>query len=127
MPFSRVLGIRVVRLHPDGVTIACAVRDELRNFAGMLHGGVTATLADAAVGIALARHFKGARPGATAEMNISYLRPIVDGQAVARARLLRVGEHLCVGRVDIQNARRQLAATAMVTYLLLETSQPMDG
>lgn len=127
MPFNRVLGIRVVRLHSDGVTIACMVRDELRNLAGMLHGGVIATMADAAVGIALASHFKAARSGATAEMKISYLRPIVEGKATARARLLRVGAHLCVGRVDILDAKRQLAATAIVTYLLLETSRPLDG
>jgi hypothetical protein len=41
--------------------------------------------------------------------------------------LLRVGAHLCVGRVDIQDAQRQLAAAAIVTYLLLESSQPLDG
>jgi uncharacterized protein (TIGR00369 family) len=127
MPFNSVLGIRVMRLHSDGVTIACDVRDQLRNSAGMLHGGAIATMADAAVGIALAWHFKGARSGATAEMKISYLRPIVEGRAMARAHLLRVGAHLCVGRVDIQDAKRQLAATAIVTYLLLETSQPLDG
>jgi uncharacterized protein (TIGR00369 family) len=127
MPFNRVLGIRVMRLHSDGVSIACTVRDELRNLAGMLHGGVIATMADAAVGIALARHFKATRSGATAEMKISYLRPILEGQATARAHLLRVGAHLCVGRVDIQDAKRQLAATAIVTYLLLETSEPLDG
>ena len=60
-------------------------------------------------------------------MKISYLRPIVEGKATARARLLRVGAHLCVGRVDILDAKGDLAATAIVTYLLLETSQPLDG
>ena len=120
MPFSRLIGIRVARLHADGVSIECAVRDELRNLAGVLHGGVAATLADAAVGIALTRHFKGARPATTVEMKINYLRPISAGKALARARLLRIGAHLCVGRVDVLDARRQLAATAIVTYMLLK-------
>lgn len=56
MPFNRLLGIRVARLHADGVTIECKVRDPLRNLAGVLHGGVTATMADAAAGIALSQH-----------------------------------------------------------------------
>jgi len=120
MPFNRVLGLRVTRLHADGVTIECAVRDELRNIAGLLHGGVTATMADAAVGIALARHFRGQRPATTVEMKISYLRPIADGKARARARLLRIGTNLCVGRVDVTGAGRELAATALVTYMLLD-------
>ena len=119
MPFNQLLGIRVTRLHPDGVSIECPVRDELRNIAGLLHGGVTATMADAAVGIALARHFKGSRRATTVDLKINYLRPIAHGKATARARLLRVGAHLCVGRVDVFDSQRALAATGIVTYMLL--------
>jgi uncharacterized protein (TIGR00369 family) len=119
MPFNRLLGIRVTRLHADGVSIECAVRDELRNIAGILHGGVTATMADAAVGIALARHFKGSRPATTVDLKINYLRPIAKGKAIARAHLLKVGSRLCVGRVDVFDAGRDLAATSIVTYMLL--------
>lgn len=120
MPFNRLLGIRVARLHADGVTIECRFREELRNSAGVLHGGVAATMADAAVGIALARHFAGRKPVTTIELKINYLRPISEGKAIARARLLRIGAHLCVGRVDVFNTARQLAATALVTYMLLK-------
>jgi len=120
MPFNRLLGIRVTKLHPDGVTIECKMRDELRNLAGLLHGGVTATMADAAVGIAIASHFRGSRRTTTVELKINYLRPIAEGKTTARARLLRVGAHLCVGRVDIFDNSRNLAATAIVTYILLE-------
>src|SRR6059058_619539 len=85
MPFNQLLGIRVARLHGDGVTIECKVRDELLNLAGVLHGGVTATMVDAAVGIALSRHFRGVRPATTVELKINYLRPVVEGKATARA------------------------------------------
>ena len=120
MPFNQLLGIRVAKLHTDGVTIECKVRDELRNLAGLLHGGVTATMADAAVGISIASHFRGSRRTTTIEMKLNYLRPIAEGKAIARAHLLRVGAHLCVGRVDIFDDKRNLAATALVTYMLLE-------
>jgi len=120
MPFNQLLGIRVTKIHADGVTIECKMRDELRNLAGLLHGGVTATMADAAVGIAIASHFRGSRRTTTVELKINYLRPIAEGKATARARLLRVGVHLCVGRVDIFDNGRNLAATAIVTYILLE-------
>jgi uncharacterized protein (TIGR00369 family) len=120
MPFNQLLGIRVAKIHADGVTIECKVRDELRNLAGLLHGGVTATMADAAVGISIASHFRGARRTTTVEMKLNYLRPIAEGKAIARAHLLRIGAHLCVGRVDIFDSKRNLAATALVTYMLLE-------
>ena len=119
MPFNQLLGIRVKRLHKDGVTIQCILREELRNSAGVLHGGVTATMADAAVGIALARHFRGSRLATTVELKISYLRPISHGTTTARAHLLKIGGRLCVGRVDLFDDARKLAASALVTYLLL--------
>jgi uncharacterized protein (TIGR00369 family) len=119
MPFNKLVGIRVVRMHSDGVTVECAMRDELKNVAGVMHGGVTATLADASVGIALARHFGGRRPCTTTDLKINYLRPIAHGKIVARSRLVRIGKTLCVGRVDMSDAQRKLAAVAIVTYMLL--------
>jgi uncharacterized protein (TIGR00369 family) len=82
--------------------------------------GVLATVADAAVGIGLASHFGGRRPITKTEMNINFLRPIQDGKIVARSHLLRIGKRLCVGRVDMFDAKRKLAAVALVTYILLE-------
>jgi uncharacterized protein (TIGR00369 family) len=90
IPFNQHLGLRLVRLHRDGISIACTLRPELMNGAGVLHGGVTATLADAAVGMALARHLGRPRAAATVEMKINYLRPVVHG-ITARAHLVKVG------------------------------------
>jgi uncharacterized protein (TIGR00369 family) len=81
---------------------------------------VFTTVADAAVGIGLASHFGGRRPVTTTEMKINFLRPIQDGNLVARSHLLRIGKRLCVGRVDMFDAKRKLAAVAIVTYMLLE-------
>lgn len=120
MPFNTLVGIRIQRLHSDGVTIACPMADQLRNSAGVMHGGVLATVADAAVGIGLASHFGVRRPITTTEMKINFLRPIQDGTLMARSHLLRIGKRLCVGRVDMFDSKRKLAAVALVTYMLLE-------
>ena len=122
MPFNNLLGMRVARTHRDGVTIECSLRDDLRNLAGVLHGGVTATLADAAVGIALHHHFKGLRPSTTVELKINYFRPIDSGKVIARARLIRIGSSICVGRVDIFDSKKRLAGAALVTYMLLPSA-----
>ncbi len=72
VPFAVLLGIKLTRVHRDGVTIECALRPELTNSFAVAHGGVAATLADAAVGVALNRHFGGKRPITTVEMKINY-------------------------------------------------------
>jgi uncharacterized protein (TIGR00369 family) len=120
VPFARLLGIKLTRLHSDGVTIECALRHELTNSAGVAHGGVAATLADAAVGMALQRHFGGKRPISTVELKVNYFLPAVKGRIFARARLLRIGSTLCVGSVDLTDRQGKQLGAALVTYMLLD-------
>ena len=120
MPFNQLVGIRLVRAHKDGVTIDCKLRPELMNGAGVLHGGVTATLADAAVGIAITLRVGRPKAATTVEMKLNYLRPVASGKIIARSRLLKVGSTLCIGRVDLFNDSRELVGTALLTYMLLK-------
>jgi uncharacterized protein (TIGR00369 family) len=119
-PFNQLVGIRLVRIHRDGVTIDCKLRPELLNVAGVLHGGVTATLADAAVGIAITQRVGRNGAATTVEMKLNYLRPVRGRRVTARARLLRMGSTLCVGRVDMFDDSNELVSTALVTYMLLK-------
>lgn len=118
-PFNSLLGIRVHRLHKDGVTITCRLRDELRNSAGVLHGGVTATLVDAAVGIAIVHQFGGKRWATTVELKLNYFLPVGEGVISARSKLLRVGTSLAVGSVEVRDAQKRLAAFGTATYKLM--------
>ena len=107
------------KVHADGITVACTLRDDLRNSSGAAHGGVAAALADAAVGIAIQRHFCGKRHITTVEMKINYFQPVTSGRICARSRLLRIGSTLCVGSVELTNAQATLVGTAIVTYMFL--------
>ena len=120
VPFAKLLGIRLTRVHRDAVTIECTLRPELKNSTAVAHGGVAATLADAAVGVALNRHFGGKRPITTVEMKINYFLPATKGRLFARARMLRVGSTLCVGSVDLTDTQGDTLGTALVTYMLLD-------
>lgn len=117
--FARLLGVRLAGLHRDGLTLECSVRKKLLNSAGVLHGGVSATLADAAAGVALHYLLGSHRPVTTVEMKINYFRPVSSGRVFARARMLRMGATLCIARVDIADARRKPIGTALVTYMIL--------
>lgn len=117
--FNHWLGLRIAGRHPDGVTIRCDLRPEMFNGNQVLHGGVTATLADAAAGMGLIDRFGGAQPITTTELKINYLRPITGAHADARARFVRIGKTLAVAQVDVTDDRGELAAIALVTYMLL--------
>jgi uncharacterized protein (TIGR00369 family) len=120
VPFNELVGIEFHRAHADGVTIRCKLRDSLMNPAAVLHGGVTATLADVAVAAAIHHRFDGTRPITTVELKINYFRPVSEGTVYARAILLRVGGTLCVGRVDLTDDRKRAIGVAIVTYIFLD-------
>lgn len=119
-PFNEWLGLRVRSRRREGVTVELEVRDELRNGLGVLHGGVTATLIDVAVGMAVWNHFQKRRKMVTVELKLNYFLPVAEGRVRARARLLRVGSSLVVGAVEVWTASRQLAAFGTATYKLLD-------
>lgn len=120
IPFNNLLGIDIKRFHADGVTLRCKARSDLLNGHGALHGGVAASLADAAVGIAI--HYLSAvpRPISTVELKVNYFQPVREGILLARGRILRIGSTLCVGRVDLTNARGSAVGTAIATYMFLD-------
>lgn len=120
IPFNRLLGVEVKRFHQDGVTLSCKVRADLLNSYGGLHGGVTASLSDAAVGVAIHYLNAGTRPITTADLKVNYFQPLREGVLLARARVLRMGSTLCVGRVDLTNAKGDAIGTAIATYVFLD-------
>jgi uncharacterized protein (TIGR00369 family) len=119
VPFNALLGMRLHRVHRDGITIECALRNDLRNSAGVAHGGIAAAMADAAVGIAIQRHFGGGRRITTVELKINYFLPVTEGRIFARSHLLRIGSTLCVGRVDLTDEPGRAIGTAIVTYMMI--------
>jgi uncharacterized protein (TIGR00369 family) len=109
VPCNTLLGMRLYRIHGDGVTIDCPLRDDLRNSAGAAHGGVTAAMADAAVCRIT-----------TVELKINYFRPVREGRIFARSHLLRIGSTLCVGSVDVTDEQARAIGTAIVTYMFVD-------
>lgn len=120
MAFEHKLAIRVVRKHADGVTVEFAIREDFLNSNGVLHGGVTASIADEAAWHALLHEYKGREEMTTTELKVNYLRPIAGKKVIARAYVLRAGKTLGVTRIDMFDGRKKLAAVAVVTYMLLQ-------
>lgn len=127
MAFEHDLQLRVARKHRDGVSVRLKVRPDLLNSNGVMHGGVIAAIADEAAWHAIQNHFQRERACTTSELTINYLRPILGAVATGRAFLMRVGKNLCVTRVDIFDERKRLAATSLVSYMLLAEASSSEA
>lgn len=115
--FNKLVGIEFVAQHEDGVTLRIPLREEHMNGAGVVHGGVTFTLADSAVGHAVTR-IVGKRC-TTAELKINYLKPATKGVLTARSRILRKGRRLVVARVEVHCGDAHIAEV-LTTFAILD-------
>jgi uncharacterized protein (TIGR00369 family) len=117
-PFNQFLGLSAVEAREDGLVMETTVRPEWGNVFGSMHGGVTASLIDTAVGLAALRAFGFARAMTTVELKVNYLKPVVAGRLTVRARLLKTGKTLIVGVADLLDEAGDLCATSLVTYMV---------
>lgn len=118
--FNQHLGFRLTRVYKDGVALECAIEPHKLNLLGTLHGGVTATLIDAAAGFAIISAL-GGRPATTVELKVNYLRPVTHGKIRARSRILKMGRTLAFATVEVKDAHGRLVAAGSTTYMVLET------
>jgi acyl-CoA thioesterase len=94
------------------------VKPTLHNILGGLHGGVTATLIDAAIGIAVFGHY-GGRRATTVELKVNYHRPVTHGVVRARARIVKPGKTLVFGTAEVTDSEGRLVASGSATYMML--------
>lgn len=118
LPFNHLLGMRVRRVYTDGLTLELQVTDSLKNILGTLHGGATAALMDAAIGLAIIGQL-GGRTATTVELKLNYLRPATQGKVRARAKIVKIGKTLAVGTAEVHDMHGHLIAMGSATYLML--------
>jgi uncharacterized protein (TIGR00369 family) len=115
------LGMRDVEETAERLVIEMDNRPDLVNVRGAIQGGLVATLIDIAAG-RLAGDAAGVGHNVTtADMNVHFLSPIIEGPARAEATIVRAGRRLVVTSVDVfDKGRDRLAARATLTFAVLE-------
>jgi len=90
-PFARWFQARVLRKEAGEAELLLEVREEFLQGQGLVHGGILAALLDSALGQAV--ESLGAKV-VTAELSVSYLRPVREGVLLARGWVVHPGRHL---------------------------------
>lgn len=104
------------RRDEHGLTIGFHVREAHCNARGLLHGGVTSSLADNAMGLACADASADARGLLTVHLSVHYLGSATVGQWVeVRARPRRVGGSLAHAHGEVL-ADGETVATASAVF-----------
>ena len=123
--FDRLYGLEILSIGEDEVRAQARVRDELRQPAGLVHGGVFASMAESITSIAtwLAVHAEGKSAQGLSNQT-SFLRPIVDGTIHATARRRHSGRTTWVWEVDITDDQDRLCALVRMTVAVRDLPGP---
>jgi uncharacterized protein (TIGR00369 family) len=115
------LGMRDIEESATRMVIEMDNRPNLVNIRGALQGGLVATLIDVAAGRLAGHVVEPDQDVTTADMNVHFLAPIIEGPARADATIVRAGRRVIVVSVDVTDVGRdRLAARATLSFAVLD-------
>ena len=111
-----LIGLEYVDTGTDEVRARVAVTDDLRQPAGLVHGGVYSALAESVCSAATWLAVQGRGMAAMGQSNsATFLRPITDGHVNALARPRHRGRTTWVWDVEITDDEDRLCALVRMT------------
>lgn len=113
--FYRWAGVELVDASPGRVEIAFEAGTHHLNLQGLVHGGLLATLADTAMGLAVRTVLQPDRRHVTVQFGVEFLSPGRPGKIVAGGRSVKVGSRLGFAEADVTDADGRLLAKAHST------------
>ncbi|MEO8573409.1 MAG: PaaI family thioesterase [Pyrinomonadaceae bacterium] len=116
LPISKLLGMQLVDIQPNEAVVRIEMRDDLRQPSGVLHGGVTATIIDTAMALAVRTHLEDHEYTTTVNLTVHYLRPHKAGAVSCTAKCVKIGKRIFTVSADVQNEEGMLIATGLSTY-----------
>jgi uncharacterized protein (TIGR00369 family) len=123
--FDSLYGLEVVELTDELARGRVIVRDELKQPAGLVHGGVYASIAEslASLGTGLAVYADG-KAAMGLSNQTSFLRPITHGLIHAEARRKHRGRTTWVWEVEIFDDDRRLCVLTRMTVAVRDVGGP---
>jgi uncharacterized protein (TIGR00369 family) len=114
-PFHAALGISVDAVRVGEIDLRLEARPEHTNLLGTVHGGVLATLADTAAGLAVRTSIPRGSRHVSANLDVQYLAPAAVDTLLATGRVVRLGRRLAFAEASVTDDEGLELARAQVT------------
>ena len=117
---ARTLGYEVIEADAGRVVVAITPTGDHLNPAGTVHGGLTATLLDSCMGLAVQSMLDKSEAQTTLEFKISLLRPITPetGPIKAEGVILNRGRRIGTAEGRVTDGKGRLLAHGTTTCLI---------
>ena len=113
------LDIEVVEATPDRVVLSVPVGPRVHQPYGILHGGVSALLAEGAASLGGALAVAPDHIVVGTELNISHLRAVTDGVVTATATPIRKGRQVHVWAIELTDQDGRTISVARCSLQVL--------
>jgi uncharacterized protein (TIGR00369 family) len=113
------LGARLARVETGAVDVELDVGPNHLNLFGTLHGGLIATIADTATGLAMLTSLESGMTHVTTSLSVTFLAPGRAGTVAARARVVKRGGRFGYAEADVVNKEGDLLARASATFTVM--------
>jgi uncharacterized protein (TIGR00369 family) len=116
-PYLKWLGLQVLELGDDSITVKAKWREEWVANArtGHTQGGILAALIDFAADFSLLNQI--GRPVPTIDMRVDYHRPAMQGDLIVKGRVIKYGSQISVCEASVFDADcAKLMASGRGTY-----------
>jgi 1,4-dihydroxy-2-naphthoyl-CoA hydrolase len=114
--FEGLFGLEILELNDERARARVTVRDELKQPAGLVHGGVYASIAESLASWATASAVVSEGKVAVGLSNqTSFLRPITEGSIEALAVRRHRGRTTWIWEVEVSDAHGRLCALTRMT------------
>jgi uncharacterized protein (TIGR00369 family) len=114
------LGIQVTHVSPEKVVLQVEVGPKVHQAAGILHGGVSALMAEGAASIGGAVSVGPGEIVVGTELNCSHLRSMTSGTLTATATPVRKGRTVHVWSIDLTDETGRMICIARCTLQVLK-------
>jgi uncharacterized protein (TIGR00369 family) len=119
-PYFSLLSMEIKGLGWGESLIEIQVQEKHFQPFGMVHGGVFASLVDAAAFWAVYTQIPEELGMTTVELKLNYLAPLSTGRMIGRGKSLRVGKTLCLGEASVVNDEGILLVHGTSTMMILK-------
>lgn len=116
--FHASIGITVEQVRPGSVDLRLDAGPDHVNLQGTVHGGVLATLADTAAGLAVRSAIPPGSRHVSVNLDVQFLAPAATGTLLSTGRVVRMGRRIAFAEAAVTDAGGVVVARAQVTIAM---------
>jgi uncharacterized protein (TIGR00369 family) len=120
-PYFTLLSMEVKGLEAGKSRLEVEVQKKHFQPYGLVHGGVYASLIDAAIYWAVYAGMEETKGLTTVELKINYLKPVSEGGMRARGSCLKIGRNICLGEGSIEDRKGEFLAHGTATLMIVDS------